>query len=140
MAFKENLTFVIRANARKFRNELKKAGGAARNFNNRVKKFLKLPMVAPIAGLTAGFFALQAAMTQVIRTFGSAAQAARDAETAFAEINTLIDGPGGLTETTKKQIEQQSLLYGRSLQDNAKAYYDIVSSGFSDQKEALKII
>lgn len=61
-------------------------------------------------------------------------------ETALQEVNTLYSGAGGLTDSTKEFIRQQSLLFGKSQQQNLKAYYQIVSAGITDQLKANKVL
>ena len=83
---------------------------------------------------------LTTAITRLFSAFAAGAKHARDMEKGFAEINTLYDGPGGLTENTKKLIVEQSNLFGRDIQTNQKAFYDIVSSGITDQAKAMKVL
>lgn len=61
-------------------------------------------------------------------------------ESALQEVNTLYSGSGGLTDSTKEFVRQQSLLFGKTQQENLKAYYQIVSAGITDQVKANKVL
>ena len=83
---------------------------------------------------------LTTAITRLFSAFASGARRAREMERGFQEINTLYTGADGLTANTKKLIIEQSNLFGRDIQTNQKAFYDIVSSGITNQAEALKVL
>ena len=61
-------------------------------------------------------------------------------EKSIAEVNTLYSGSGGLLDSTKEFIALQSKTYGQSQASNAKAYYQIVSAGITNQAEANKLL
>ena len=100
-----------------------------------------------LSQLKSSYLAIAAAVASVILAFrrvGQLVLQSTDAfltyETALQEVNTLFSGAGGLTDATKEFIRQQSLLFGRTQQENLKAYYQIVSAGITDQLEANKVL
>ena len=124
---------------------IKQTAKYADQLNKKFKKFKQSnTILAKTTRLLTSWVTSTVSAGAAMYKFGSAmlkgAKDAESLETAFANINTLIDGPGGLTESTKKFIVEMSTAYGRSAQDNAKAYYDIISSGFANQAEANKIL
>ena len=124
---------------------IKQTAKYADQLNKKFKKFKQSnTILAKTTRLLTSWVTSTVSAGAAMYKFGSAmlkgAKDAESLETAFANINTLIDGPGGLTESTKKFIVEMSTAYGRSAQDNAKAYYDIISSGFTNQAEANQIL
>ncbi len=105
--------------------------------------FKRLRVMATSLSVAIGV-ALTKAIGAAIQKLNQLATGALDqfkgVDTSFREINTLLAGKGGLTEATKDAIRQQSLLYGQDVKTNAKGFYDIVSSGFTDQAKALEIL
>ena len=127
------------------RRSITTVGKQADSLRNKFKKFRQSnTILAKTTRLLTSWITATVSAGAVLSKFGLAmlkgAKDAESLETAFANINTLIDGPGGLTESTKKFIVEMSTAYGRSAQDNARAYYDIISSGFTNQAEANQIL
>ena len=59
---------------------------------------------------------------------------------AIAEVNSLLPENAKLTAQAKDQFVLFAGAYGSTAQQQAKAYYDIVSSGFTDTTQALGIL
>ena len=137
---KQGVKFEVSLVQKGFQKGLKKIQQSSKKLVSRLKsiwapvnKFVFGPISAGVMGVIAGFR----------KFFGIIRQGAKnfiELQSRFSDINTLIDGPGGITDSTKKAIRQQSLLYGTRQADNAKAYYDIVSAGIMDQTEALRVL
>ena len=139
MAEKE-IKFKISLSPKNFKKNLEATKKASLSFVGRIKKAfggIKKLIFGPIS---AGVIAIGAAFRKVAGVISAAADRFIELESAFADINTLIDGPGGITENTKKMIREMSVVYGTTAVDNARAYYDIVSAGIMDQTEALKLL
>ena len=125
----------LKASQTKLTQATKKGATASKKKEGALKRLGKT-MVAQISmalGLTT-------AITRLVSAFSEGLKVAIQTEKGFAEINTLYAGSNGLTENTKKLIIQQSKLFGRDIQTNQKAFYDIVSSGITDQAEAMKVL
>ena len=142
---KEELKFMLSLTTAKFKRKLREARGSFNKFAGGFKKLRESnTLLGKTTKLLTNKVAVLGATTVAIYKFTQAMlEGARDAvelEKALTNINTLFDGPGGLTESTKKFITEQAKIYGKTAQDNAKAYYDIVSAGFTDQAEANKIL
>ena len=56
------------------------------------------------------------------------------------EINTLLDDSKKITNEYKEAFFELSNAYGRSTQEQTKAYYQIISAGISDTKRALDVL
>ena len=136
---KEKLEFKVSLDAKPMDKGLKQALSRSKRFKammGRIWGSLKKIMLSP-------FTALVGASAIMYKFFASVKQGAEDfikLESAFADINSLIDGPGGLTESSKKFIKEQAKMYGTTAVDNAKAFYDIVSGGIRDQESAQKLL
>lgn len=144
MAFQTEYTIQVKG-TKKAARELQQVGKSADKTSKQFSKFDKSnKTLARTAKLLTGWLAAIGGASAAIYKLGSAllsgAKDAASLETAFANINTLIDGPGGLTQSTKRAIVEQSKLYGQDAQTNAKAYYDIISAGITDQKAALDVL
>ena len=97
--------------------------------------------------LTAGYIAaslalgaLFIALSKLKAIVSDSIQAYQDYEKAIQEVNTLYSGSGGLLDSTKEFIKLQALTYGGTATENAKAYYQIVSAGVTDQAKANKLL
>ena len=140
MAKDKKVRFKISLVTKDYKKGLKQVVKGSRGFVNKLKAIFK-PVKNVIFGpISAGVIGLS-------RLFGSIGSAIRQAgqdfiefESAIADINSLIAGKGGLTDATKKFLREQAKLYGTSALENAKAYYDIVSAGITDQVEAMKVL
>jgi len=61
-------------------------------------------------------------------------------ETAFAEINTILPKVQRNSEALKKSLISLSGEFGRSQQEQAKAFYQIISSGAATGERAVKLL
>ena len=142
---KEKLHYDITADTRKLQKNFRDAGRAFDKLNKKAQKVKQTNTIfkKSINILKNKISIIGTAVLAVAKLGHSLLKGAQDAvklEEAFGNINTLIDGPGGLTESTKKAIVEQSKLYGQDAQTNAKAYYDIISAGITNQEKALKVL
>ena len=106
----------------------------------KITKKLGATLVSAFKSPITALIGFTAIFSSLVISFREGLRAAREIEKGFANINTLISGAGGLTHSTKKLIIEQSKLYGRTIQDNQKAYYDIISAGITDQEKALEVL
>ena len=137
---KQGIRFEISLASKAFKKGLKGVQKASKGLVGRLKK-IWAPVNKLIFGpLSAGVIAAGAGLRKLFSTIKEGAQNFIELQSAFADINSLIDGPGGLTKATKNAIRQQSILYGTSAVDNARAYYDVVSAGIKDQTEAMDLL
>ena len=143
---KQGLIYSLKVKAlNKWNASFNKATKSVDKLTGRFKKFkLANKLIKTVMNRVVGLTAVLGAATTAIYTVGrgllDGAKSAEDLEAAYANINTLIAGPGGLEESSKKFIVEMSKAYGQSAQANAKAYYDIISAGITDQAEANKIL
>ena len=140
MAKDRKVNFRISLITKDYKKGLKKVVKGSQGFVSRLKKIFT-PIKNLIFGpLSAGVIAIGASFRKLTSIISEGAQNFIDLESAFADINTLIEGPGGVTENTKKMIREMAVVYGTTALDNARAYYDVVSAGITDQTEALKLL
>ena len=135
----QNLLFKLKLATEDFKKKLKGAGGRVKLFGAKAKAVFSRLKKA-VFGSIAGIVGVTAAFAKLTMAIGASVKNAIRINAAFAEVNTLFDGPGGLTESTKKAIRAQSDLYGSDMVSNIKGYYDIVSSGITDQTKALEVL
>lgn len=144
------------------RKELKKFSKASKKANSSLKVFEKTQKKAVkttgrfrkgLNNLKAGFAnALKAitptriamalfaiTMIKTISTIKDGVKSYLALNKAYSAIDTLFS-KGSLTKETKKFIETTSIAYGQDALSSAKAYYDIVSAGITDQAEANKVL
>ena len=81
----------------------------------------------------AGFAALTATVTKATR-------AAIEFQTAFTEINTLLPQNAKLTEETANAFRDFAGQFGSTATNQAKAFYQIVSSGITDSAQATQLL
>ena len=135
----EKLIYYLKLSSAGFKKGLQSAGRATQTFHNKVKSaFSKVgayikSSLAPLVLFTAAVYKLTTAISQGAKYY-------RQLSLEFANINTLLDGTGGLSSSAKNAVKEISKLYGIDALKNAKAYYSIVSKGISDEKEALDIL
>lgn len=143
----QKLEFKLGLKTQFFRTKLKQASAATKNFGAKANRAFKKigstikqdfnmaikSSIVRIAALVIGIHKLSAAVAESARNMLAVGK-------AFREVNSLLDGPKQLNESTKKAIELQSNLYGSDKVANIKAYYDIISSGIIDQTKALEVL
>ena len=139
MAKDQKLIFKADIDTKPFEKKLKKMAGRSSRFKSamgRIWGALKSIIVSPFTSLIA--------VTAGVATFFASIKAGAEdlikLRSAFADIDSLIAGEGGLTESTKKYIVEQSKIYGTTAVENAKAYYDIVSGGIRDTRTAQELL
>ena len=142
---KRNLIYNLIARTKQWKKGFKEAGKSVKTLHGRFKKFRESNttlgrLTKRLTSLTAALSAAGAAAFAVGRGMLKGARDAVSLEAAYSNINTLIAGPGGLKNSTKDFIVEMAKTYGKTAQENAKAYYDIVSSGTSDQTVANQIL
>ena len=136
---KRSLLYRLGLTTKPFQKGLQRAGVATQAFSKKTSGYFK-NLSKSFAASFLGVTALIAAMWKLFSSMGRGAALARQMNKSFAEVNTLFSGPGGLTESTKKAIVAQSRLYGTNVIKNIRAFYDIVSSGITDQTKALDVL
>ena len=139
----KSISYILKLSSKTFKAGLAGASRAVKGFTGKVKASLRTAGSAfksfgsKITGAIASPLAVVGTLTASIYKLGqSALKGARDfreLEKNFADISTLMDGK--LSESAKKSIESMSTTYGTDIQKNARAYYDIVSSGVKGEKE-----
>ena len=129
-------------NTKKGTEENKKHADQTKKTSKAVQKLteFKAALNARFVAGAAIIAAVVIGFRKLIMTLAESVEKYRDYEKAIAEVNTLYTGSGGLLKSTKEFIENQSKLYGQSQATNAKAYYQIVSAGITDQAEANKLL
>lgn len=136
---KRSLLYKLGLNTQNFQKGLKKAGQTSQAFGKKAQgTFSKL--AKRIKESFIGVTALIGVLWKLWSSINNGAKLARNMEKAFAEVNTLYSGPGGLTESTKQAIVAQSRLYGTDVIKNIRGFYDIVSSGITEQTKALDVL
>ena len=134
------LTYKVSLITKPFKKGLDRVRKQSAGFVKRLKSIFSGINKLIFGPLSAGVVAIGAGFRRLWGVFSEGANQFIELESAFADINSLIDGPGGLTKSTKKFIREQAKLYGTSAVSNAKAYYDIVSAGITDQVQAMKVL
>ena len=135
----KELKFYLKLSADKFRSGLRKATRSVKTFQRKVtRSFASVgkAILSPL-GLMAQFsiamYKIGAAVTQGAKDF-------RKLQNEFANINTLLDKNNKLSADAKQRIVELSNTYGYDATENAKSYYDIVSGGIADEKQALDLL
>lgn len=85
----------------------------------------------------AGFAALTVAS---VAFFAKSAQAAASFETRIAEIRTIATGAGFNIDKLAKSAQNFAVQFGTSNTEQAKAYYQAISSGARDTVQAQKLV
>lgn len=139
MANPNKIVYFLKLSTEGFKKGLQKATHSVNRFRDKVKssfarvgKYIKssiLPMIA-----------FSGAMYKLFSSISQGAEEFRKLELEFANINTLLDGPGGLSDSAKNAIRELSKVYGNDAIENARAYYGIVSKGIQDETQALELL
>lgn len=74
------------------------------------------------------------------QTMSAAVDSAIDFEVAVTEINTLLPKTGKLTDSLKDDLIALSSQFGRSKAEQARAFYQIISSGAATGAEAIELL
>ena len=135
----KELKFYLKLSADKFRSGLRKATRSVKTFQRKVtRSFASVgkAILSPL-GLMAQF---SVAMYKIGQAVTQGAKDFRRLQNEFANINTLLDKNNKLSADAKQRIVELSNTYGYDATENAKAYYEIVYGGISDEKQALDLL
>ena len=135
----KELKFYLKLSADKFRSGLRKATRSVKTFQRKVtSSFASIgkAILSPL-GLMAQF---SVAMYKIGQAVTQGAKDFMALQNEFANINTLLDKNNKLTTEARQKIVELSNTYGYDATENAKAYYEIVSGGISDEKRALDLL
>ena len=139
---KEKLQFILSVSSAPFKKGIKGATNAVNNFKAKVSNAVK-SMRTKLASLAKSPVAIGAAFTamayKIINSISESNNAFLEWEKSIAEVETLL-GDKGLTKTVKDAFEAQAKMYGKKASEQAKAYYQLVSAGITDETKALKTL
>lgn len=114
------------------------SGGVGKAIKETESAFSKFG--AAVVSLNQGIELANRVFGSISRAFKSMASSAIQAQTAVAEIQTLLDGAAGSTVDFQDEIDKLRTRFGGTLQDQAKGFYQILSAGAADAAHAAELL
>ena len=132
---KLDLILEIKAQNAQFIKQTKEVQKALQRMEKRQKKASESVFKGVLAAraASAAFRTLSNAVTQGFKNF-------LEYDDALKEINTLLPESEKLTTKFTKQFLAMSSVYGKSAQEQTKAYYQIVSAGVTNTSQAMYVL
>jgi TP901 family phage tail tape measure protein len=120
--------------AEKTRKKIESIGDVVKDVGSEFSK-IKASFIGNL-----GANAVQAAFSGLVGTFKEAVSQARSYSRSIAEINSILPENAKLTEEQSKALIKLAGNYGKTAQEQARAYYEIISSGVEDTNSAFKVL
>ncbi len=152
MAELDELLVKISADISELQSEMKKATQVTKKATDEIAKstkkagdagsgaFAKLGNSVSVAAGVLVASAIQKTLATIAEAARLAASDFLEFDRAIAEVNSILPENAKLTQSATNQFIRFAAQFGSTSQQQAKAFYDIVSSGFSDTNQALSIL